>query len=74
MSKSENLTCPSCGYCKHCGRGGYQVYPQYPYPYIPYPYTPNPWPNPWITWTISSSHGSSGTVTDSVNLENVTIS
>lgn len=24
MSES---TCPNCGYCKHCGRGGHQVAP-----------------------------------------------
>ncbi len=34
-------TCPSCGYCPHCGRGGHQTqpyYPSYPYPYWGAPY------------------------------------
>ena len=22
-------TCPSCGYCQHCGRGGRQYYPYF---------------------------------------------
>ena len=30
-------TCPSCGYCPHCGRGGQQFYPT--------------WPGPSITWS-----------------------
>ena len=28
-------TCPNCGYCPHCGRGGYRTYPYQP-PYVPY--------------------------------------
>lgn len=38
--------CPRCGYCPHCGRGGFQpwpVGPYWPWPwYTPYPYT--------VTW------------------------
>ena len=52
--------CPNCGYCPHCGRGGWHTYPRpwYPQPgylpgYVsPYPWynTPYPeWPNPVIT-------------------------
>ena len=26
-----NDTCPHCGYCKHCGRGGSFTRPWYPY-------------------------------------------
>lgn len=38
-------TCPNCGYCPHCGRGGGYV-PCYPGPINPWPpYTPYPtWP------------------------------
>ncbi len=25
--------CPACGYCPHCGRGGYHTYPWYQPPY-----------------------------------------
>lgn len=39
-------TCPNCGYCLHCGRGGYRE-PYYPY-YPPYPYSP------WITYTMTN--------------------
>ena len=38
--------CPNCGYCPHCGRGGYHTYP--------YPYQPSyPWysGNPYVTYT-----------------------
>ena len=38
---TSNNTCPSCGYCQHCGRGGYvgpTIYPHYPQPYPWYPY------------------------------------
>ncbi len=26
------MTCPNCGYCPHCGRGGHHFQP----PYVPY--------------------------------------
>lgn len=37
--------CPSCGYCRHCGRGGMVVgpYPLYPY----YGHGPNYWQGNW---------------------------
>ena len=34
--------CPNCGYCPHCGRGGYRPMPWYPQPY---------WP--WYIWTTT---------------------
>ena len=47
-------TCPSCGYCPHCGRSAHpwapyqQPYqPSYQQPYRPAPYGPT-WPQ--ITW------------------------
>ena len=40
--------CPNCGYCPHCGRGGYPVYPMPYYP-SPWPYTTRPW---WDTTTV----------------------
>lgn len=43
-------SCPNCGYCRHCGRGGYNTQP---YPYY------RPWPTyPWgQTWTVTSQPG-----------------
>lgn len=29
------MSCPHCGYCPHCKRGGYRTYP-YPHYYPPY--------------------------------------
>jgi hypothetical protein len=41
-------TCPSCGHCPTCGRGGYH-WPWPTYPSIPYsPYYPS---YPYITWS-----------------------
>lgn len=60
--------CPRCGYCPHCGRGGYQTIPYYPY--HPYPLTPYPWWQ-YPTWsgtgttTIGSQDaGTLGTITN----------
>jgi hypothetical protein len=36
--------CPNCGYCPHCGRGGWQTQPIYPYPSYPN------WTTPDWTW------------------------
>ena len=68
MSKQpkEEESCPNCGYCKHCGRGGgYWTQPYYPYPWWGI-YPPNEWhiPTIWgtdtttnkpdITWTTTT--------------------
>ena len=39
-------TCPSCGYCPHCKRGGQYVVPYWQW--IPQPQHPYP------TWTVTS--------------------
>lgn len=37
------MSCPNCGYCPHCGRGGYYTNP-YPTPYwYQQPYTAPSW-------------------------------
>lgn len=49
QEKENKDVCPSCGHCKHCGRGGhYQTWP---------PYYWRPWyGQPYITWgTVTSS-------------------
>jgi hypothetical protein len=43
---THQATCPACGYCPHCGRGG-QHFGPYPY-IIPNPYPWNPYPT--IVW------------------------
>lgn len=54
-------TCPNCGYCKHCGRGGYITAPWVSPRYPIYPtYLPPPWTYP--TWTTADiPMGGSGT-------------
>ena len=55
-------TCPNCGYCPHCGRGGQQFYP-YPEPW-PW-WRPTSPPYPWrVTW--SNESGSIGTDTQTI--------
>lgn len=45
-----NNSCPNCGFCPHCGRGGYQFYPNhYWYPWTYQPYYP--------TWTWGYNPG-----------------
>lgn len=48
----EDITCPNCGYCKHCGRGG-RYYFHHTTPYSP-PNTPyyQTWDN--ISWTTTN--------------------
>ena len=70
---SLNSPCPNCGYCPHCGRGGYRPYIS---PYIPY--TPSyPYIYPYVgdlpgwqgTTTISTGGNISGfTNTQSFNI------
>jgi hypothetical protein len=64
LYKSQlNLTghaCPRCGYCPHCGRGGWLVYPVYPTPWNPNYPGPGPvWSgdNPLTTVTGGSNLG-----------------
>jgi hypothetical protein len=46
------MSCPNCGYCKHCGRGGHWYAPTPYYPSLPtYPTYPV-WPMP--SWTVTS--------------------
>lgn len=68
-------TCPSCGYCPHCGRGHYAapMYPLYPQPWV------NPWPTqPYITWQVPMTAGttagtvSMGSITKYTNDPNIT--
>jgi len=41
-------TCPSCGYCHYCGRGGHFTTPYYP----TYPWQPQ------ITWSTANTNAS----------------
>lgn len=45
-AKKDADVCPSCGHCKHCGRGWHQVYP---WGVIPYPYPIYPQPHWWYS-------------------------
>jgi len=39
QAQSFSNVCPSCGYCRHCGRGLQYTYPYYYNPYSnPYPW------------------------------------
>ena len=54
-------TCPHCGYCPHCKRGGHRVYPYWQWVPQPYPVTTAP-PTQYYPWTVTSpnisiSHG-----------------
>ena len=51
----EQQSCPSCGYCPHCGRSN-QPQPYY-VPWYPQPY---PWYGPYL---VTSGEGTSGTIT-----------
>ena len=47
--RKHEAACPSCGYCPHCGRGGYWTMPYYPGPFYPqYPLYPT-----YPTWVTS---------------------
>jgi len=61
-------TCPKCGYCPHCGRGGQQFVPYPVYPWGTWP--GQRWPSyPYVTWSTVGQ--SSVTVS---GLQNVTSS
>lgn len=48
---AKDATCPSCGHCPTCGRGGVQVLPSYPVPMPIYPPPVYPWqPGSTSTW------------------------
>ena len=66
MSTAKTDTCPRCGYCQHCGRGGPYWYPQ---PWYPQPWPSRPWWNTTTTnWTISDA-GTGETTTTNVTWE-----
>lgn len=71
-TKNENHdgTCPNCGYCRHCGRGGGGTI--HPAPYYPHPY---PYTNPWYgqpVWIWNPTTTSGGSVSAS-GTSNMTI-
>lgn len=65
QKNSKQDACPNCGYCPHCGRGGYYMIPWpyrplYPQPYIPYtaPYRQPTWTWGVIDSTTTATYGS----------------
>lgn len=68
-------TCPNCGYCKHCGRGGHQVYPMYPSPWWQVPSYPT-WIGtggfvPTVTTGIGVGNTTGHTITWNANTPNI---
>lgn len=61
-------SCPNCGYCPHCGRGGYRTMPLYPpaYPSPAYPWYPGP------IWISSITSGASLDYTPATVGSNIT--
>ena len=53
--QASKAPCERCGYCPHCGRGGYRTSPFWspPFTYPYHPYTNPYWNTPYITWTSS---------------------
>jgi hypothetical protein len=54
--QSQNV-CPNCGYCPHCGRGGYHTYPYWLYQPC--------WTQPYIWGTTTTGVG--GTTSKNLN-------
>jgi hypothetical protein len=68
IQQKKPSTCPTCGHCQECGRGGHGWYPL-PYPV---PYYPRFWWPPVVTWggsTITVSGSAGYTLTNSNSAE-----